>query len=78
MPLSEREVRLFQGRSYEAQLFREGANAESRAMTEQAGRHLDLVETAQILAANHQELTSGEIALMLARIFNHTIEEEPF
>lgn len=77
MPLSERESRLVRERGYEGDLFREGANAEARERLATWGRHKDLMECAEALADHHQDWTSGDIALALARIFNHTIDEDP-
>jgi hypothetical protein len=61
----------------EGKLFREGAECEARERRAMHGRHRELVDCAEELANAHQDWTSGDIALALARIFNHTIEEEP-
>lgn len=77
MPLNAREKELFASKSRDALYFREGAACEARLRAESYGVHRDLVECAEALAEHHQSLTSSEIALMLARIFNHVIEEDP-
>lgn len=77
MPLSERELRLLKGGSHEASLFREGAECEARLRKEDLGVHRELADCLDALIEAHQDWTSADIALTLARIYMHVIDEDP-